>query len=743
MVRWSDLGASLHASPRAVLRWDLWREVLRRALFSRVFAGYLLGGLLLVVFLVGGAALSGLSLSGLTQSTGLTLLVMVMMAAPGVLLLAGVLLLPYLSWSFSPVAARVLQDYLHLPPAQVDEEPRFRQHLLWTTPLLLLCIVLAIAYLLPVLHQGAFARAFEAFALVLMLLSTLKLFARGSLASHFARHDVDLFLAATRWQRLILWVPAILAVGWLAEGAANGLVAISGLEQGPEVRSLFAGWLLRLLVQLALSSVIALAFTGMLLLACARLAVPPETMTAVATDVARGDAQTRPMTEAEIHVMRRDIARRPAPSRSLSRRLVVPALVLATAGAVAYLARMPLTDWYFSHDAVYARAADIVQGQQPQALRRAPRLLQADQRAERLRAGYIVYGCTGEFERAQWLRWLGAPQDIDHSRLLACAACTGAKSSVNWLLGEQPTLRFTPVVIATDSAGRQERTALSCAARANDMALARQLMARGASPRELRPPHSALHVAAAQQHWDMVRLLLQKDPGAAPAATFAALDAAFARDPRKPAEVLPRMLGAGLSLQAVDRNDRNLFHWAASRHDLALAQGLLQRAGGAAEQALLRRDRHGALPWMLVLRKSELDGRPLSADAAELLKLLLPPDVDVNAVLVNPDSGGSDPLPAGWNAGSVAINDARARDILGPSLDFGLLPQDASAWWKFIGEPEAQAFVRSATPAQLLRAENPDAPVGLAPKKLSAALSDAGWQALADEVQAVVKVRRR
>jgi hypothetical protein len=312
---------------------------------------------------------------------------------------------------------------------------------------------------------------------------------------------------------------------------------------------------------------------------------------------------------------------------------------------------------------------------------------------------------------------------------------------VHWLLAGEPHLRVTPVVIATDAAGRQERTALSCAARANDLPLVRQLLARGASPRELPPPHSALHVAAAQQHWDMVRLLLQKTPADAPAATFAALDAAFARDPRRPAEVLPRMLGAGLSLQAVDRNGRNLFHWAASRHDLALAQGLLQKIGGAAEQALLRADRHGALPWMLVLRTAELQGRPLSAEAAELLKLLLPADAEVNAVLLNPDSGVADPFPAGWNAGHVAINDPRARDALGPALDFGLLPQDSTAWWKFIGEQEAQDFVRTASPAQLLRAENPDAPVGLVPKKLSAALSDAGWQGLADHVQAEVRTR--
>jgi ankyrin repeat protein len=254
----------------------------------------------------------------------------------------------------------------------------------------------------------------------------------------------------------------------------------------------------------------------------------------------------------------------------------------------------------------------------------------------------------------------------------------------------------------------------------------------------------ALQAAASRHHWAMVRMLLQKDRTAAPAATFAALDAAYAQDPRKPAQLLPRMLDAGLVAHAVDRNGRSVFHWAALRHDLALLRALLERSDArVAEYSLRRPDGQGALPWMYVLRKAELAGQPLSEDAAELLRLLLPPEPHLNFVVTRARPADADALPVGWNAGAAVLNQPAARQILGPDLDFGLLPQDPAAWWKFAGAPEAQAFVRTATSEQLQRAEQPQAPAGQEPKQLSAALAEAGWAQLAQDVQQALQGKRR
>src|SRR5206468_10444998 len=98
--------------------------------------------------------------------------------------------------------------------------------------------------------------------------------------------------------------------------------------------------------------------------------------------------------------------------------------------------------------------------------------------------------------------------------------------------------------------------------------------------------------------------------------------------------------------------------------------------GDAVQQALQRPDRQGALPWMYVLRKAELDAQPLSADAAELLRLLLPPGVDVNQPLLRPlEAGAGAAFPPGWSAGAASLNQPAARAILGADLDFGVLPQ--------------------------------------------------------------------
>jgi hypothetical protein len=208
--------------------------------------------------------------------------------------------------------------------------------------------------------------------------------------------------------------------------------------------------------------------------------------------------------------------------------------------------------------------------------------------------------------------------------------------------------------------------------------------------------------------------------------------------------VLPRLLAPGSDLRAVDRQGRNLFHWAAMRHDLGTARLLVERArGDAVLQALQRPDHQGALPWMYVLRKAELDAQPLSADAAQLLRLLLPPGADVNQPLQRPlEAGAGDAFPPGWSAGAASLNQPDARAILGPALDVGLLPQDPEQWWNFAGQAQAAEFVRSLAPAQLDRAEHPQAPPGLEPRKLSDALADAGWPELAAQVRKALQSQR-
>jgi ankyrin repeat protein len=298
--------------------------------------------------------------------------------------------------------------------------------------------------------------------------------------------------------------------------------------------------------------------------------------------------------------------------------------------------------------------------------------------SDRLRAGYIAAACNGDLEQAQLLAQLEVPQPLDHARLLACAACSGERATVDWLLAAQPDLRADQVVIATDGDSRRPRTALSCAARANDLTLARALLRRGAVPRDLDGAAGSIYIAASRQHWDMVRLLLQKDRAAAPIAAFAAMDGAYVRDPRRPAEVLGTLVGAGVPPLVTDRQGRNLFHWAGMHHDLKLAQQLLERSGSApADQTLARADRQGALPWMYVLRRAELTGQPLSDEAADLLRLLLPPGADVNLALKKPlEPGSGDIFPADWTAGKATVNQPAAREVLGPALDVGPPPAD-------------------------------------------------------------------
>jgi ankyrin repeat protein len=291
--------------------------------------------------------------------------------------------------------------------------------------------------------------------------------------------------------------------------------------------------------------------------------------------------------------------------------------------------------------------------------------------SDRLRAGYISAACNGDLEQAQLLAQLEVPQPLDQARLLACAACSGERATVDWLLAAQPDLRADQVVIATDGDSRRPRTALSCAARANDLVLARLLLQRGAVPRDLEGAASSIAIAASRQHWDMVRLLLQRDRAAASIAAFAAMDGAYARDAHRPAEVLDKLLATGVPALVVDRQGRNLFHWAGMRHDLKLAQLLLQRSGNAtADQTLAHADRQGALPWMYVLRRAELTGQPLSEDATALLRLLLPPGADLEVALKKPlEPGAGDAFPTDWSAAKATIHQPAAREVLGLAPD--------------------------------------------------------------------------
>lgn len=628
MLRWSDLGAGLRASPRVALRWELWRQVLARLLFSRVFLGYASAGV--VLYLAGRGVFTSMA-GGAGGSGGSLLLMAVLVAGPALLLLAGVLLLPYAWWAFNPAAAQVVTDYLRVKPPRVEQEPPFAQYLTWTFPLAGLMALLMAGYLIPQVNTGGLSQPYTYAGLVLVLLSVMKLFTRSALAAHYPPDDIERFLAATFWQRLLLWLPIALAIGWAADWLVQGIVTLLGVNS--VVQAGMEGWLLVLGLNFMVSGMLAIAFTGALLLACGRLpGAMGDTATAIDTRLGRADTETRPMSRSDLERMRTIFASAPRriPKRAVMprwvRRTLVAGATLATLAGAALLARLPLTDWYFGNDPLYARAADLIHDQQPADQRRSGPVLQPGALDQRLRAGYIMYGCSGDLERAGWLLRLGVPEEADHNRMLACAACTGAKPAVVWLLQAQPELRVGYADVAFDARGQQRKSALACVARNNDVALARTLLARGAHPRGS-AGRSATEVAAAQQHWQMLRLLLQRDRLSAPAATFAALDAAHARDPALPGQLVPRMVESGLQLHAVDRNGRNLFHWAAQRHDLALARALLERADlSKPEVNLLRADQQGLLPWMYVQRAADAAGEPLSADATELLRLLQVPD---------------------------------------------------------------------------------------------------------------------
>jgi hypothetical protein len=305
---------------------------------------------------------------------------------------------------------------------------------------------------------------------------------------------------------------------------------------------------------------------------------------------------------------------------------IVAAGVLVLA-ALAVLARVPLADWYFSHDAGYLQAVRGMPAVSARTGQLVP-LLDTGAAAGRLRAAYVAQGCGGELERAQWIRRLGVTQAQDDAHLLACAACSRQRAVTDWLLDTAGDMDMRLRVLGE---GRVPRTALTCAARDNDMALAERLLERGAEPRQMQPRYSAIAAAADGQRWAMLRLLLQKDPAAAPAATFVVLDILYAQNPYWPEQLLPQWVEAGLPLDAHDEAGHNLFHWAALRLDLRLTQALLARL----PQSPLRweADREGLRPWQLVLRGAQLRHQQVEGDSLELLRLLLPADVPLASAL--------------------------------------------------------------------------------------------------------------
>jgi hypothetical protein len=300
--------------------------------------------------------------------------------------------------------------------------------------------------------------------------------------------------------------------------------------------------------------------------------------------------------------------------------------VLVLAGLL-YVARVPLADWVFSQDAAYLQAVRGMPALSARTGQVVP-LFDTGPASGRLRAAYIAQGCEGALGRAQWIRRLGVTGPQDDAHLLACAACSRQGAVAEWLLDTAPGMDLRLRVVGE---GRIPRTALTCAARDNDIALAERLLDRGADPRHMPPRQSAIGAAADGQHWAMLRLLLQKDPAAAAPSTFVVLDTLFAQNPYYPEQLLPQWVEAGLPLDAHDAAGHNLFHWAALRLDLRLTQALLARL----PQSPLRweADQEGMRPWQLVLRGAQLRHQPVQGEALQLLRLLLPPEVSLDAAL--------------------------------------------------------------------------------------------------------------
>lgn len=726
MVSWKDLGGGLAAAPRAALRLEYWLAVLLRLLFSHVFLGHALVAAL--AYFVGRSLLAGVEGK---QWLGVGLMALVF--APALLLPLCTLLLPYGLWVFTPAAVRVLPRHLALPPPGAAEQQTFSDYVVATLPVLGLAILLGVGYAaLPGLNRGELLRAYFVLAGVLYAYATLGLFVRTALAEYYAEDDVRRFMAATRWWRLLVWLPFSYAASWGASAAVFATAKAFGVSEFWFLTPTAPPSLAILGAHALLSILLGIAYIGALLLACGRIATPPKEKESSI------HSQTEVMVDAAGRPRRAAPSRRPAPARRPLppwARWGAALLVLLALPAGAWLGRAQLTDWYFQRDAAYASAAQEVTRRFGHGGRSYSFMLDAGDAAHRLRGGYIVYACSGQVDRANWIaQRLDVLTGSEPDAVLACAACSGNRQAVDRILQAAPRLNAN-VAMKDARAPARDRTALACAVEAKNVLLADRLLKAGAIGGYYNSADSALQQAIALRHWPMVKLIASYAKDTRREAVRTALALAAESDPRAPVEILPRLLEAGLPLGPADYHGRNLFHWAARRHDLALAK-LLLTYDQPPELGPAHADAEGALPWMHVLRKAELEGKPLGPEALELLQLLLPQQADVNVAtrMMTPQVAAQ--FPVGWTAGAATLNQPAARALLGPALDFGLLPQDPGTWWKFSSFAEAEAFIRSATPEQLQRAENPQSAGTHAPQKLSNALVQAGWAPLADQLLA-------
>lgn len=714
ILTWGDVAAGLRAAPRVLLAGGYWGDVLRRSLFSRVFVGYVgvLAALVALALLATWDWLTGLG--GIGVGAQLLGTLAAFGAGAFLLPLLLLLLLPYGYWVLLPPAAQRLFAELRVEPSAPGEEETFGGFLGWTGSVLGAGLLSMATGLLP---DGPVAAAVQLAVLALLFASVMNLFVRAALARGFSAEQRESFLRATRWSRQLLWLPGLFAAGLLTivlTGAAATLLATLGLRsQLPLV-----------LLQLVLATCVGVAFTGALLRACARFHGGADRQP-------HGDPGPPTLLLPESEEQTRDRARLAIRRRRGWRRMLGAGIaggVLLGAAAALYAAREARLDWYYGRDALYRDAPQAVQADRQPGF-------DAGLRAHRLRAGYIAYGCNGRLDRAAQIHALGVTKPSDHGQLLACAACLRQKAGVDWVLQMAPDVPLNAVVAASGGA----RTALQCAARDNDVALAGKLVQRDAHLTDPDGPARALEIAAQSLHLEIARLLLPLPYGSSTSATVLALESAYAISPGKALELLPRMLEAGLPLVARDGQGRNPFHLAAMRHDLALAQAMHQQPGGRAGPHM--EDAQGVFPWVYVLRRGELDGQPLSRDALDLLRLLLPEErryLDEIDHLVR--SRSPRPFPPGWTPTVVLLNDPGARAVLGPNVEFGHLPPEPAFWWPFRGRTEAEEFVRGVTLDQLFNAENPYVTSdGKHPTRLSDALQQRGWPDLAAEVHVALR----
>lgn len=603
MVSWKDLGDGLGAVPRVALRLDYWLPVLRRLLFSQVFLGYALAAGLL--FFMGSQFLADARQPGM-----LGVLMMGLMLGPSLLMVAASLLVPYGLWAFSPSVGRVLRAQGELRAAQVEEPPPFLHYLLWAVPLVVLSVLSGALLWLPVLHRGMLGDAFTYASIAVLTLALMKLYARAALAAHYAREDIDLFLATTRWQRLLAWAPLSLAVAWgLAESfellaKALALPVPWFLGPSPAFLALLAGHALAAIL-------VGIAYVATLLFACERMATPPEEPLTSVTLVLPPRLAPRPRP--------RIVAR---PAMSWRGRVAITLAVLAVVPAAAWLARAPLVDWYLDgRGTQYSIAVDVVNRH----FRSQGAALDAGRREDRLVAGYVLENCMGHREPARWLGYVVQPTPQHQDWMLTCAACNGPRGTVQRLLVDMPALPHLASALPTHGDGKRPRTALACAVAANDMGLAHQLLPAQTRGIAVRGQYSALQAAIERRYWPMARMLVHTagDRQELQRSVLMALEQARVRRGATPAELVPGLRLAGLPLEVADSQGRNLFHYAAMWHDLPLARALLEQ-NLPAPYGPTQPDAEGELPWRYVLRKAEQDGKPLNDEGIELLRLLLP-----------------------------------------------------------------------------------------------------------------------